>query len=125
MYLSVKHLHITFAVISICLFCVRYYWALSSSPQLQKTWVKIVPHCIDTGLLTLGVYLMVSLQFWPTEQPWLLTKLLALLAYILLGTYAIKRGKTLQIKRSMGIAAILVYLYMINVAISHNPFIIF
>lgn len=125
LYFIIKHFHITLAISSICLFCIRFHWALASSPQLHERWVKILPHVIDTTLLCCGVYLMISMQFWPTQQPWLLVKLSALVVYILLGTFAIKRGKTQKIKRNTGILAIIVYFYMINVAISHKPFIVF
>jgi len=53
-----------------------------------------------------------------------MTKLVALLVYILLGTVAIKRGKTLKAKIYAGILAIATYVYMLNVAISHNPLIV-
>lgn len=125
LYLSIKHIHISLAIASICLFCVRYYWALSGSALLQAKWVKILPHIIDTLLLSCGIFLMVYLQFWPNQHPWLMSKLIALVLYILFGTFAIKRGKTQKAKIYAGALAISTYIYMINVAISHKPLIIF
>ncbi len=124
-YLIIKHLHITLAFASICFFCVRFAWSISNSAQLQQKWVRVFPHIVDTLLLSLGLYLMIVMKLWPTEHPWLATKLIALVVYILLGTFAIKRGKTKIVKWGTGILAILVYVYMINVAISHNPYIVF
>lgn len=112
------------AVISISFFCVRFFWAVSDAPQLNQKWVKTLPHFVDTLLLGCGLYLLFTLKAWPSEQAWLAVKLVALIVYILLGTFAIKRGKTKHTKIVTGALAILVYLYMINVAISRNPFII-
>lgn len=123
-YLLVKHVHITLAVISISFFCVRFFWAINNASQLNHKWVKILPHFVDTFLLGCGLYLLFTLKAWPSEHAWLAVKLVALIVYILLGTFAIKRGKTKEVKVLTGALAILVYLYMLNVAISHNPFII-
>lgn len=123
-YLLIKHVHITLAIISISFFCVRFFWAINDAAQLNRKWVKILPHFVDTLLLACGLYLLFTLGVWPSENAWLAVKLVALVIYILLGTFAIKRGRTKQTKIVTGTLAILVYLYMVNVAISHNPFVI-
>jgi uncharacterized membrane protein SirB2 len=112
-------------MLSICFFCVRFYWSIANNPLLQYKWVKVIPHIIDTLLLSFGVYLLFTLQLWLNQQPWLVAKILALIIYICLGTFAIKRGRTQNVKLVTGFLAIIVYLYMINVAISHNPFVFF
>lgn len=117
-YVAVKHLHITCASLSGCLFLIRGIWAVRGSGMLQKTWVKVLPHMIDTLLLASAITLAVLSGQYPFEQSWLTAKLLALLAYILLGTIAIKRGRTAASRLRAMIAALAVFAYIVAVAIS-------
>ncbi|MBR2512544.1 MAG: SirB2 family protein [Halomonas sp.] len=120
-YFVIKHLHMTAAALSITLFVIRAWWSVRESPQLNARWVKVLPHLIDTALLGLGVTLMVLLSVWPWQLPWLSAKLLALLAYIGIGTLAIKRGKTPQSRAIAAVAAIALFVYMVGAAIRHSP----
>jgi len=99
-----KHLHMTVAVISVILFTLRFIWTLSSSQQLNKKWVKITPHIVDTLLLALGITMMVKLALNPMEQLWLGEKILAVFAYIFTGYYTLKvaRNKPMQILGYVG-----------------------
>jgi len=94
----------TFAVLSILLFTLRFAWTIAGSAQLEKKWVKIAPHIIDTFLLLLGVGMMMKLALNPFEQLWLGEKLLAVLAYIFTGYYTLKlaRNRTMQIIGYLG-----------------------
>lgn len=117
-YLAVKHLHVTTAVLSIVFFMLRAYWSVNGSALLQKRVVKILPHIIDTLLLVCGVYLAAIIG---PEQPWILAKVIALIAYIGVGTIAIKRGKTPRTRGYAALVAIAIFLYIVGVALSHNP----
>ncbi|MDT0512492.1 SirB2 family protein [Halomonas sp. LES1] len=119
-YLVIKHLHITAATLSILFFMLRAVWSVREASLLQARWVRIAPHIIDTLLLTLGVVLMVMLSLWPHQHPWLAAKLIALLAYIGLGTVAIKRGRSPATRDMAAVAAVLVFLYMLGAAIRHS-----
>lgn len=119
--LAIKYLHIGCAVVSYLLFFIRGIWMLQSSTRLQQRWVKIVPHVIDTVLLASAITLAWQLALSPFDAPWLLAKIIALLLYIVLGTYALKRGKTLRMRLGCWIAAQLVFLYIVLTAINHNP----
>lgn len=94
-----KHLHMTLAAISIMLFTYRFALTLMSSAQLDKKWLKISPHIIDTFLLLLGVGLAVKLAINPLEYLWLAEKLVAIIFYIFTGYYALKfaRNRTMQV----------------------------
>nr|WP_043517921.1 SirB2 family protein [Halomonas sp. BC04] len=120
-YLLIKHWHMTTAVLSIALFMLRAWWSVREAPILQRRWVKIVPHVNDTLLLTLGILLMVMLSMWPQHHPWLAAKILALLGYILLGTVAIKRGRTPLVRGMAALAAVMTFLYMLGTAIFKDP----
>lgn len=122
MYLALKHSHITFAVLSILLFCLRGIWMLRNSEKLQRRWVKIVPHIIDTLLLLSAIALTVTINQYPFTHDWLTAKLLALIAYIVLGTIALKRGKTRNIRILAFVMALGCVAYLVWVALRHAPF---
>lgn len=120
-YFLVKHIHMTAAGLSLALFSLRAWWSVRESPQLQRRWVKVLPHLIDTVLLAAGVTLMVMLRAWPTQHPWLAAKLVGLVAYIVIGTLAIKRGRTPTIRAVASFAAIAIFVYIAGAALSHHP----
>ena len=121
MYLILKNTHITLALLSLTLFTVRAVWSVNASPQLQQTWVKIVPHIIDTLLLASALYLMVASHQYPFADNWLTAKLIALVAYIGTGTYAIKRGLTAGIRLLFSLISVAIFCYILAVAITHSP----
>lgn len=88
-----KHLHMTLVLLSVALFTLRFIWLLKGSTNLNKKWVKIAPHIIDTFLLLLGIGLAVKLSINPMEQLWLGEKILAIVAYIFTGYYTLKLAK--------------------------------
>ncbi|MFZ6676720.1 SirB2 family protein [Undibacterium sp. Tian12W] len=117
-YLAVKHLHLTCVGLSGSLFLLRAIWKMRGSAMLDKRWVKVLPHVIDTLLLASALTLAVLSGQYPFQQNWLTAKLFALILYIVLGTVALKRGKTPAIRTAAFIAAILVFAYIISVALS-------
>lgn len=121
-YLAIKHLHLSCVALSFALFFVRGIWMLSDSPRLQQRWVKILPHLIDTTLLASALTLAWMSSQWPFMQPWLTAKVFGLLLYIVLGTVALKRGKTKAIRATAWLAALLVYCYIIAVALTRAPY---
>ena len=121
-YLFLKNLHLATIAITLTLFLLRGVWMMADSPRLQAPWVRIVPHINDTLLLASGIALAVLIQQYPLVHGWLTAKFLALIAYIVLGTVALKRGKTRGQRISAWVAALLVFGYMVAVAVAHDPF---
>jgi uncharacterized membrane protein SirB2 len=120
----IKIVHITTAILSISGFMIRGCWMWQQSPRLQQRWVKILPHLNDTALLVSAILLAIQTQQYPLVHGWLTAKVIALLLYIGLGMLAFRFGKTMAIKRSGFIAAVLVFAYIAGVAMTRNPFII-
>lgn len=120
-YLAIKHLHVTCVVLSISLFFLRGIWTMQVSPIMQQRWVKIAPHIIDTLLLGSALTLAWLSQQWPFQQAWLTAKVLGLLAYIILGSIALKRGKTRQIRLAAWLLALVTVGYIVAVALSRSP----
>lgn len=120
-YLLLKHLHLTTVVLSFALFTLRGLWMLADSPQLQRRWVRIVPHLIDTVLLASAIGLTLILQQYPFVNGWLTAKVLALIAYIILGSVALKRGPTKPIRTAAWVAALAMFGYIVSVALTRSP----
>jgi uncharacterized membrane protein SirB2 len=121
-YLILKSLHLATIALTLALFVLRGAWMMADSPRRQARWVRIVPHVNDTLLLSSGIALAVLVQQYPLVHGWLTAKFFALIAYILLGTIALKRGKTKAQRLVAWIAALLVFGYMVAVAMAHDPF---
>lgn len=115
-YLAVRHFHMGCAGISASLFLLRFVWMLQGSEMLRQRWVRVLPHAVDTFLLSSAVALAVLSSSYPFVQPWLTAKVLALCCYIILGTIAIKRGRTKGIRMMAGTAAIFCLIYIVSVA---------
>jgi uncharacterized membrane protein SirB2 len=120
-YLVLKTIHVLAATATISGFLLRGYWMLTESEKLQRRVTRIVPHVVDTILLVSGVATLWLLQLNPFTQTWLVAKFSGLIAYILLGTIAIKRGKTLQIRLIALVGAVSVFAYIAGVAITKSP----
>lgn len=118
---TLKLIHVTCVVISIHFFFLRGIWMMFDSPLLQARWVKIVPHVIDATLLFSALALAWQIEQYPFVHGWLTAKVFGLIAYIILGTIALKRGKTRQIRVLAWTAALLVFSFIVWVAATHNP----
>ncbi|NTS75993.1 SirB2 family protein [Catenovulum sp. SM1970] len=92
-YIAIKHTHLTLVLISVILFSLRFFWLMRQSPTLQAKWVKILPHAIDTLLLLSAVGLMMTIQQYPFQVPWLTEKLIAVILYIVCGVATFKWAK--------------------------------
>jgi len=120
MYATLKLIHISAAILTISGFVLRGFWMLVESPMLGTRIVRTAPHFIDTVFLLSGIGLIWTLNLPVLNQPWLLTKFAALIAYILLGTIALKRGKTRRIRIGALALALLTFAYIGGVAMSKS-----
>ena len=121
MYPALKHLHLTAVALSFSLFMLRGLWMLADSPRLQQRWVRIVPHVMDTVLLASAIGLTLTLHQYPFVQSWLTAKLLGLVVYIILGSIALRYGPNKPLRATAWLAALLVFGYIVSVALTHNP----
>lgn len=120
MYIALKHSHLLFVFLTLALFVLRGIWLFTQSPLLQKKIAKILPHVFSLFLLVSGVAVSVLLGFSPSNQPWILAKLIALIVFIALGIITFK-----AVNKSVGkiswVSALAVYAYIISVAITKTP----
>lgn len=123
-YSLIKTIHVTSVVLSISGFMLRGYWMMTASPLLQSKPVKVLPHIIDTTLLVSALLMVYMSAQYPFVQSWLTVKVFALLAYIILGTIALKRGKTRQIRIMAWLLSILIFAYIVLVALTRSPLLV-
>ena len=122
---AIKIIHIICMILSYILFSLRGIWMIQGSSLLKLRWVKILPHVIDTILLTSAITLVTMIQQYPGLNIWISAKIGALLLYILLGMMAFRFGKTQKIKIISWIFAQIVFFYIVLVALTKNPTLIF
>jgi uncharacterized membrane protein SirB2 len=120
-YLTVKYLHVLFAILSGAFFLARGILMLRQSDVLQQKWIRIAPHVIDTLLLAFAVVLALWSSQYPGQQAWLTAKVMALILYIFLGTIALKRARSRTVRLAAFIAALVTFAYIAAVALTRNP----
>ncbi|MBE1301631.1 MAG: invasion protein [Alteromonadaceae bacterium] len=124
MYTAIKHIHLLAIVLSISLLIFRFVLTLKGSELLQKKWLKITPHVVDTVLLLSAATLCVVIAQYPFVHAWLTEKLIAVIAYIFLGLVALKLAKN-NLQRSLAFVGALAMLAMIGkLAVLKQPFIL-
>lgn len=123
--LVLKTIHVSCVATSYSLFFLRGYWLLRGSSIMQRRWVKIVPHSVDSVLLASAIALAWQLGFSPLNSPWLAAKIVALLLYIGLGMVVFRFGKTSGVRLAAWLSAQLVFFYIAAAAVTHDPFINF
>jgi len=121
LYPFLKQIHVTCVTLTIGGFLLRGMWMLHGSPLLHHQLTRVLPHVNDTLLLAAGIGLMLLLHQYPFVDGWLTAKLLALLGYILLGTVALKRGRTKAVRGAAFGGALLMLGYLVSVALTRNP----
>lgn len=117
---TLKLIHVGSAILTICGFVLRGYWMLSGSPNLRVRFVRVAPHVIDTVFLLSGIGLIVALNLPVLSQDWLLMKFVALVIYIVLGAIALGRGKTLGVRSTAFVLALMTFAYIVGVALSKS-----
>ena len=119
-YTDIRILHAGSAAVSISLFVLRGGFMLFSPERLQARWARIVPHVVDTVLLASALWLAWHLGAKGT-QGWLWAKVVALLVYIVLGSVALKRGRTRRVRIAAFIASVATFAYIVSVAVTKWP----
>ena len=119
-YTLLKYLHVSCVVLSGAGFVLRGIWMLQGSPLLARRWVRIAPHVLDTVLLASAIALTLMIGQYPLVHGWLTAKVVGLIAYIVLGSIALKRGRSLGVRIAAFCGALLAFTYVIAVAITKS-----
>lgn len=113
---ALKLVHTSSAFLSIAGFTLRGYWMITGSPLLRSRPARVLPHVIDTLLLSSAVGMLVIWRVSPLQLDWLSAKIFALLLYIALGMVAFRFGKSMRVKVSAWLLALLAAGYIVSVA---------
>jgi len=121
-YLAIRHVHIATVLASGGLFLLR---GLGVN-IFNATWpmwapVRYLSYTIDTVLLTAALMLMTIVHQYPFVHHWLTVKVVLLVVYIVLGSFALKRGKTKTARLGFYFAALAVFAFILSVARAHDP----
>lgn len=120
MYQAIKHIHVTCVILSLAGFALRGVWMLVDSRLLTHRLTRVLPHVVDTVLLGSAITLAVMIEQYPLQAPWVTAKVIGLIVYILLGAVALKRGRTRAVRGAAFVAALLVFSWIVSVALSKN-----
>lgn len=115
-YPLIKTAHIALVLASGTLFAIRGAAVLAGRAWPMTTPPRVASVAIDTLLLAAGIVLWWMLSLQPLRETWLGAKLLLLVAYVALGTLALKcrRGWAYA-------AAIACFVWMVTIARTHHP----
>lgn len=121
-YPQIKWVHIACVLASGLLFALRGLLVQGGhAGAAQWEPVRWLSYAIDTTLLTAALMLVSILPHALYANGWLATKLVLLVAYVVLGTLALKRARTPRMRRIFYVAALATYVYMLGVARMHHP----
>src|SRR6476661_2944418 len=105
-YSTVKTIHQSAVALSFAGFFARGLGALGGAAWVRARPAKTLPHLVDSVLLLSALWLAWTLRLNPAGAPWLLAKIVGLVAYIGLGMVALKDGRPLALRATAWLAAL-------------------
>jgi uncharacterized membrane protein SirB2 len=120
-YSTVRAVHVGCAALSISLFAARGAMQFGGVDWRRWRWLRIAPHLNDTVLLAAAITLALMSEQYPLAQNWLTAKVLALCAYVALGSVALGRDVSPGRRRVAFAAALLSVGYIVAVALTRSP----
>jgi len=113
--------HLALVVLSGTLFALRGAGVLGGARWPLHKALRIGSVVIDTLLLAAGVTLWSLLQQNPLRESWLGAKLVLLVLYIVLGSWALKRAQTTAARAVFFVAALTVFATMVSIGWTRHP----
>ena len=120
-YPQIRNFHIFVALLSGSLFALRGFSALQGARWPMTLPVKWFSYAVDTALLTAALMLLTLLPWAMFGNGWLLLKVTLLVAYVVLGVFALRRGRTRRTRAISYVAALLVFGAIYGIARAHHP----
>ena len=124
-YPQIKMLHIASVMASGSLFTLRGLLMLLKARIGNHMAVRLLSWTIDSTLLMTALMLITMLHQYPFVHGWLTVKVLLLMVYIVLGIFALRRGRSLRARALYFVAALAVFGFIYSVARAHHPLGIF
>jgi uncharacterized membrane protein SirB2 len=120
-YPQIRQFHIFVALLSGAIFAVRGAFVLAGARWPQALPVKWLSYAVDTALLTAALMLLTILPWAMFSNGWLLTKLALIVVYVVLGVFALRRGRTRRTRALCYALALLVFGAVYGIARAHHP----
>ena len=121
-YPQIKWVHVAAVSASGSLFALRGRLVQVGHPRwAMAAPVRYLSYSIDTVLLTAALMLLTILPGAMFANGWLTVKLVLVVVYVVLGTLALRRGRTPRVRATCFIAALLVFAAIIGIALAHHP----
>lgn len=120
-YPPIRLFHISCVLLSGSLFAIRGVLMLAGSASANHVVLRWLSYAIDTALLTAALMLVTILHQYPFQQAWLTVKVLLVVVYIGFGSLALRRAHSQRSRAAFFAAAVLVFLFMLSVARTHDP----
>ena len=120
-YPQIKQFHIFLALLSGSLFALRGAFVLGGAHWPNALAVKWLSYAVDTALLTAAMMLLTILPGAMFANGWLWAKIGLLVAYVVLGVFALRRAKTSRGRWLAYLAALAAFLAVYSIARAHHP----
>jgi len=124
-YLTVKLIHQSAVALSLTGFFVRGAASLSGATWVQSRMAKTLPHVIDTVLLLSALTLAWMLSLTPANAPWLMAKVVGLVAYVALGVIDMRPTRSRRVRVAAWLAAMATAGWIVSVAITKSAWGVF
>lgn len=121
-YAQIRWVHIACIIASGSLFLLRGSLVLAGKQRIAMLApLRFLSYGIDTLLLSAALMLLTILPHAMFANGWLTVKLALVVVYIVLGSVALKLGRTARARTLAFVAALTVYLGIIAIARTHDP----
>jgi uncharacterized membrane protein SirB2 len=120
-YLQILMIHVGCVIASGTLFFTRGCMMLAGLAAANHIALRRISVVIDTLLLAAAIALTTIIHQYPFVPAWPNVKVLLLVVYIMLGVFALRRGRTRRTRAACFGAAMLVFLFIVTVARTHSP----
>lgn len=120
-YPQIKQFHIFIAMLSGTLFALRGAFVLAGARWPQALPVKWLSYAVDTSLLTAALMLLTILPWAMFANGWLITKVVLIVAYVVLGVLAMRPQRTRRARALYYAAALLAFAAIYGIARAHHP----
>jgi uncharacterized membrane protein SirB2 len=123
-YLLLKHGHVALAAASVSLFAARVLGVLWQARWPLRPALRATSVAVDTLLVSAGGALWWFLSLHPGRDRWLLLKLVLIVAYIGIGSLAMRRARTRAGQAAAFAAALLLIAAVVALALTRDALVL-